>query len=60
MKYAKAIRDGYEVPLIGIPEDESQERCEKCGQLFDLLQIRLIDGKMVCDACKSPPCESEK
>lgn len=51
MKHATAIRDGFVVPLIGIPEDESQQKCESCGQSFDLLQIRFTDGRFVCDAC---------
>ena len=42
----------WEVPLIGIPKESTQEQCEGCKQYFHLSEIALdADGKPRCAKC---------
>jgi len=49
--YATVVRDGFKVPLIGIDEEETQERCAKCGVSVDLMQAKLDQDKVYCADC---------
>ena len=51
MNYATAKRDGYTVPIIGIPQDATEEKCEACGRLYGFEAGRLVDGGFICHPC---------
>lgn len=52
MKFASVSFHGFRVPLLGISEDETMQKCEDCHDPFDILQIRLsFDGHFRCDKC---------
>jgi Zn finger protein HypA/HybF involved in hydrogenase expression len=52
MTFARVPFHGFNVPLIGISEDETMQECEDCHDLFCLLQMRLShDGHFRCDKC---------
>jgi len=59
MKWATAIRDGFKVPMIGIPEISILETCDLCGVEHDLQHIRFTGRQMLCDKCLfEHPCPS--
>ena len=54
--HATVQRDGYQVPLIGVPKDAVTEMCWKCGKPTPIGEISLEpDGNMVCPKCRSKP-----
>lgn len=48
MKYATAQRDGYTVPMIGVPLQSQLETCDLCGELFGLREIVLVGTEFLC------------
>ena len=63
-KHATVIRDGYEVPLIGVPESSVLETCQCCGEVIGLLQTVLTGTQALCWKCaqdqtKAPEGESK-
>ena len=58
MTHATAIRDGFKVPLIGIPEDASLEECDLCHDLFPFEKIKWTGCQMLCEKCNRPEMPS--
>ena len=54
VKHATVIRDGFKVPLIGIPEDAVLEKCDRCGKTIELSKAKLQDDKILCPDCLKP------
>lgn len=51
--YATAIRDGFTVPLIGVPASEGHERCVKCADWENIMDMKLNEkGEPVCRKCR--------
>jgi len=54
-KHATVKVGEYTVPLIGVPEDATQQECETCGQSFHISEIELAaNGKACCKRCLPP------
>jgi hypothetical protein len=51
MTYATVQRDGFRVPLIGIAEEETQERCAVCRKTVDLMQAVVFADVSYCADC---------
>lgn len=50
--HAIVEKDGFKVPLIGIPPSAMEQECECCGHIFPLNQIEMSEsGKMLCAKC---------
>lgn len=50
--YATAIRDGFTVPLIGVPASEGQEWCVKCADWENIMDMKFNEkGEPVCRKC---------
>ena len=48
MGHAIIHLDGMKIPLIGIPEDETLERCDRCGEKDNISMLRVQkDGKSI-------------
>ena len=53
---ATVQRDGFTVPLIGIPKSSVMEKCDRCGETIDLLNAEIIQsGQVLCEKCKDKP-----
>lgn len=52
-KHAMVIRDGFSVPLIGIPPAAVLETCDLCGDEFPVLEVELSHGQMLCRRCRA-------
>jgi len=51
-KYAMVPRDGFNVPLIGIPFDASICECEKCKKVLEISKLTLDNnGRPTCKDC---------
>jgi hypothetical protein len=55
MNHATVTRDGFTVPLIGIPKDATLQECDACHELFGLQQIQWTGAQMLCDKCGKEP-----
>ena len=51
-RYATVPRDGYSVPLIGIPANSVEERCDLCGDIRALREIELQGRQFLCAKCR--------
>lgn len=50
---AKVDRDGFRVPLIGIPHDAVLQECDLCHNEFPLREIEMTDaGQCLCSKCR--------
>lgn len=46
-------REGFKVPLIGIPPGEVLEECDCCHEKKPLREIELqANGQMLCQKCR--------
>lgn len=52
MKFAQVIRDGFKVPLIGIPETSVLQECAVCHDQFSIRDVELIGTQFLCSKCK--------
>lgn len=50
---ATVLRDGFRVPLIGIPETAVLEECDCCHQEFPKDQIEFNGKQFLCRKCRS-------
>ena len=58
--HATVQREGFTVPLIGIPPSAMLEECDCCHDQFSIRDMQLCDGQMLCPKCrKDSPCKSE-
>lgn len=55
MTHATVKTRGYEVPLIGVPKDATQETCDDCGKSFHIQKIELCGAAFLCAFCKVEP-----
>lgn len=51
MKHATVPRDGFVVPLIGIPEAATVEQCDLCGEDIPLRQSIFTGSQILCPRC---------
>lgn len=49
---ATAKRDGYEVPLIGVPKSAQLEECDLCHDEFKMEDLELAGTQMLCGKCR--------
>ena len=50
--HATVQREGYTVPLIGIPPAAVKEQCDGCRKEFALGLVSLVDGQILCPECR--------
>jgi len=50
-RHAMVVRDGYEVPLIGIPPSAVMETCERCGVEIGLSKSVFDGREVLCPDC---------
>lgn len=55
MKHATVMRDGFEVPLIGIPEEAVQDTCDCCGTVIKLPEVYTDGDQFLCAKCAGKP-----
>lgn len=52
--HALVEREGFKVPLIGIPPDAVLQECELCHEEKPLRDIELSEaGQMLCGKCRN-------
>ena len=51
-QYATVQRDGFTVPLIGVPKSATEYECEGCGVKGPESALELTDGKFLCAKCR--------
>lgn len=52
---ATVVRDGYTVPLIGIPREAVLEECDCCGETIGLSQSHFTGSQVLCSKCMGQP-----
>jgi hypothetical protein len=51
--HAMVTRDGYEVPLIGIPAEATLQECDLChGGPFPIRELEFNGSQMLCEKCR--------
>lgn len=50
-RHAVVRRDGYDVPLIGIPEEAVLETCDCCGETIGLSTATFTGTQILCRRC---------
>lgn len=53
-KHACVWREGYTVPLIGVPPAAMREECECCHMEFGLGKLEFSGTQMLCEKCRKP------
>jgi formylmethanofuran dehydrogenase subunit E len=53
-RHATVSRDGFEVPLIGIPVEATLETCDCCGETIGLSKSVFTGGQILCQKCNTP------
>lgn len=54
-RHAMVLRDGYRVPLIGIPAEAALEECDLCHQQHALDKLTWTGAQMLCAKCAGSP-----
>ena len=49
--HATVVRDGYIVPLIGIPDEAALEECDCCHNIIGLSQAHYVGPQVLCERC---------
>lgn len=44
--------DGMDIPLIGIAKEQTDDRCEGCGQTFHIQTLTWIGTHLLCPKCQ--------
>lgn len=52
--HAMVQRDGFMVPLIGVPESAVLETCDLCGDTIGLTGAVMNGSQVICQKCDSP------
>jgi hypothetical protein len=53
--HAIVEREGFKVPLLGIPPDAVLQECECCHDEFSMREIEMsAAGQMLCAKCRTP------
>ena len=50
-RHAMIVKDGYRVPLIGVPPDAVLETCDCCGYEHPVAEMRWTGNQMLCKKC---------
>jgi hypothetical protein len=53
-KHACVQREGFTVPLIGLPPSAVLEECECCHIEFGLGKLEFNGVQMLCEKCRKP------
>jgi hypothetical protein len=54
-KHAIVEREGFKVPLIGVPASSVEEECDCCHDIFQLRQLEIQqNGQLLCAKCRAP------
>jgi len=48
MTHATVIKDGFKVPLIGIPPSAVLETCDLCGEEYPMRELQWSGKQMLC------------
>ena len=59
-RHAMVQREGYSVPLIGIPPDAVLEKCDCCHEQLGLSKLKWDGKQMLCAKCESPNDRTER
>jgi len=51
MKHATVNREGFTVPLIGIPMSSTLQECSCCHDEFPLFDVRFTGRQFLCKKC---------
>ena len=51
MKHATVKLGEHQIPLIGVPPDATDQKCEKCGKVVHLSDSNLQGNKFLCGEC---------
>ena len=51
-KHATVVRDGFTVPLIGIPPESVLEECDCCHDAVGISNAQLVGTQMLCPKCR--------
>lgn len=51
-QWATVKREGFEIPLIGIPKAAVLEECELCHDEFPLGEVEFNGIQMLCVKCR--------
>ncbi len=57
MKHASVRIDNMEIPLIGIPTDETKEACDHCHKRVHIQDILLTETSFLCNVCVNATVE---
>lgn len=52
-RHATVVKDGYEVPPIGIPPNAVLEHCDLCGNEYGMAELTWSGTQMLCKKCAS-------
>jgi hypothetical protein len=52
-KNAMVERDGFKVPLLGIPVTAVLQECDCCHNEFALRDVELVGPQVLCRKCRS-------
>jgi hypothetical protein len=52
-RHALVPRDGFMVPLIGVPAEAALQECECCHLEYGLLDLEFNGVQMLCAKCRS-------
>lgn len=52
-QHATVQRDGYTVPLIGIPNDATDSECSMCHDTFHITELEWNGTQMLCPKCRT-------
>lgn len=52
-KHAMVLKDGFNVPLIGVPPTAVLETCDVCGNEYSIRDLSWNGKQMECAKCRS-------
>jgi len=50
-QHAMVVKDGYKVPLIGIPPSAVMETCDCCHEEYGMSELTWSGQQMLCKKC---------
>jgi formylmethanofuran dehydrogenase subunit E len=51
-EHATVSRDGYSVPLIGVPVEATSSECDLCHDTFHVTELEWSGSQMLCAKCR--------
>jgi len=53
LRHATVARDGFDVPLIGIPVEAVLDECQLCGDVYPIRELAFSPaGQLLCSKCR--------